>query len=150
MGQLADENSHFSLVELDRDQCLELVGHAGIGRVVLSVKCIPVAFPVNVSVLGGDVVFATDQGSKLDAALRGTVVSVEADDIDRMYHTGWSVLVTGMAELITDPHDIDLVRRLPLQPWAPGAHPFLVRVPSTMVSGRRIAWEPLADARMPS
>ena len=89
---------------------------------VLSVKCLPVALPVNVSVIDGDVVFATAKGSKLEAAIHGTVLSVEVDDIDRMYPTGWSVLVTGVAELLTDPADIDRVRRIPLQPWAPGPH----------------------------
>jgi hypothetical protein len=94
-------------------------------------------------------VFATDEGSKLDAAVQGAVVSVEVDDVDRLYHTGWSVLVTGVAELLTDPEDIERVRRLPLQPWAPGPHLFLVRVPSTVVSGRRIACGPVTDARTP-
>ena len=116
---------------------------------VLNVRCVPVAVPVNVSVLDGDVVFATDKGSKLDAAVQGRVVSVEVDDIDRLYHTGWSVLVTGVAQLLTDPEDIEGVRRLPLQPWAPGPHIFLVRVPSTVVSGRRIVWEPVTEARTP-
>jgi nitroimidazol reductase NimA-like FMN-containing flavoprotein (pyridoxamine 5'-phosphate oxidase superfamily) len=140
MAQLAPEDTNFTLIELDRGECLELLERAGIGRVVLSVKCIPVALPVNVCVLDGDVVFATDEGSKFDAAARGTVVSVEVDDVDRIYHTGWSVLVTGVAELLTDPQEIERVRHLPIQPWAPGSHRFFVRVPSTVVSGRRIAW----------
>ena len=139
MGQSASDEANFSLVELDRAECLELLCRAGIGRVVLSVGCIPVALPVNVGVLDGDVVFATDKGSKFDAALHQRVVSIEVDEIDRIYHTGWSVLVTGFAELLTDPGEIDRVRKAPLRPWAPGSHPFFVRVPSTVVSGRRIA-----------
>lgn len=129
-----------SLVELDRRECLELFGRAGIGRVVLSVGAIPVALPVNVAVLHDDVVFATDEGSKLDAAIRGNVVSVEADGVDPLYQTGWSVIVTGVAEVLTDPDDIDQASRLPLRAWAPGPHRFFVRIPSTVVSGRRIAW----------
>ncbi len=140
MEKLSSEDTNFSLVELDRAECLELLDRAGIGRVVLSVKCLPVALPVNFRLLDGDVVFATDEGSKLDAAVQGTVVSVEVDDIDRVYHTGWSVLVTGKAELLTDTHVIERARHLPIGPWAPGPHQFLVRVPSTVVSGRRIAW----------
>ncbi len=149
MEKFSDADTNFSLIGLGREECLELLGHAGIGRVVLSVRCIPVALPVNVAVLDGDVVFATNQGAKLDAAVGGTVVSVEVDGTDRLYHTGWSVLVTGVAELLTDPHDLELVRQLPLQPWAPGSHPFWVRVPSTVVSGRRIVREPVTDSRMP-
>ncbi|HVA03728.1 MAG TPA: pyridoxamine 5'-phosphate oxidase family protein [Acidimicrobiales bacterium] len=140
MTQLAPEDSNFSMVELNRVECLDLLDHARIGRVVLSVKCIPVALPVNACVIDGGVVFATDAGSKLDAAIQGTVVSVEFDDIDRIYHTGWSVLVTGVAEVLTDPGDIARARQLPIQPWAPGPHLFFVRVPSTVVSGRRIEW----------
>jgi hypothetical protein len=48
--------------------------------------------------------------------------------------------VTGVAELLTDPEDIARVLHLPVQPWAPGPHPFIVRVPSTVVTGRRIEW----------
>jgi len=105
----------FSTVELDRNQCLELLGRAGVGRVVLSVDCIPVALPVNMSVLDGDVVFSTGAGSKLDAAVGGQVVSVEVDDVDHLYHTGWSVLVTGIAQLLSDPADIERASRLPFR-----------------------------------
>lgn len=132
--------SALSAVELDRQQCLELLESAAFGRVVLSVDCIPVALPVNLAVLDGDVVFSTDAGSKLDAAVHGQVVSVEADSIDRVYRTGWSVLVTGVAHLLADGTELDRASRLLLGAWAPGPHPFLIRVPSTLVSGRRLLW----------
>jgi nitroimidazol reductase NimA-like FMN-containing flavoprotein (pyridoxamine 5'-phosphate oxidase superfamily) len=135
-----DDDATLSLVELDRQECLELLGRAAVVRVVLSVDGVPVALPVNVSVLDGDIVFVTDKGSKFDAAVRGQVVSVEADDVDPIYHTGWSVLVTGVAQLVTEPPDIERAAPLALGAWAPGPHPFLVRVPSTVVSGRRISW----------
>lgn len=134
-----DEETRFSLVELDREECLELLGRATIGRVVLSVDCIPVAVPVNVSLVDGDAVFATNVGSKLDAAIGGQVVSVEADDVDGLYHLGWSVLLTGIAQVITDPETISRMKYSP-RAWAPGSHPFLVRVPSTLISGRRLTW----------
>ncbi len=136
----SDEKAVLSLVELDREECLELLRRSTIGRVVLSVDCIPVAVPVNLSLVDGDAVFATDVGSKLDAAIRGQVVSVEADDVDGTYHTGWSVLLTGVAQVITDPETIKRTR-CSLRAWAPGNHPFLVKVPSTLISGRRIMWE---------
>jgi predicted transcriptional regulator len=69
----------------------------------------------------------------------GQVVSVEADDIDLTYGTGWSVLVTGMAQVVSDPAEIDRAGAR-LQQWAPGPHPFLVKVPSTLISGRRLMW----------
>ncbi len=130
----------YSAVELDRSECLALLRRSRIGRVVLSVNCIPVALPVNVSVLDDDVVFFTAAGSKLDAAVHGQVVSVEVDDIDSTYDTGWSVLLTGIARLVTDSADIETVRPR-LRAWAPGPHPFLVRVPATLISGRRLTWD---------
>jgi uncharacterized protein len=135
-----DHDSSFCAVELERAQCLELLGEACIARVVLSIKCIPVALPVNVAVLDEDAIFSTDRGSKLTAAVEGQVVSVEADDIDLMYRTGWSVLVTGRAQLVTEPADIEWASSR-LQPWTPGPLPFLVRVPSTWISGRRLMWD---------
>jgi hypothetical protein len=135
----APEHSSFCALELERAQCLELLGSAPIARVVLSVNCMPVALPVNVALLGEDVIFSTDSGSKLTAAVEGQVVSVEADDIDLMYRTGWSVLVTGRAQLVVEPADIEWASSR-VQPWAPGPHPFLIRVPSTLITGRRLMW----------
>ena len=134
-----------TLEEMDRAECVRLLGKAIIGRVVLSVDCIPIALPVNVSVVDGYVVFGTDSGTKLDAAVRGAVVTVEADDIDRVYQTGWSVLVTGVATVITDPGEIERTTKLVAPPWALRKPLFLVRVPMTKVSGRRIAWDHQAN-----
>ncbi len=124
------EDTMHSLVDLDRKECLALLGRSTIGRVVLSVDCIPVAVPVNISLVDGDAVFATNIGSKLDAAIRGQVVSVEADDVDGLYQSGWSVLLTGVAQLITDPEAIKRTK-CSLRAWGPGPHPFMVRVPPT-------------------
>jgi uncharacterized protein len=129
----------FSSVDLDRAECLTLLRQAQIGRVVLSLKCLPVALPVNICVIDDNVVFATDNGSKLDAAVTGQVVSVEVDEIDTCYRTGWSVILTGIADLVTDREQFEEARTH-LQPWAPGPHPFLVKVPSTIISGRRLMW----------
>ena len=129
---------------LGRAQCLELLGSARIVRVVLSIKCIPVALPVNASLLDEDVIFSTDSGSKLTAAVEGQVVTVEADDVNLLYRTGWSVLATGRAQLVTEPAEIEWASSV-LQAWAPGPHPFLVRVPSTMISGRSLMWDALQN-----
>ena len=134
-----DREPDFSALELDRAQCTELMSGSRVARVVLSVECIPVALPVNVSVLDGDLICAADSGSKLTPDVDGQVVSVEADDIDLTYGTGWSVLVTGIAQVVSEPAEIDRLGAR-LQAWAPGPHPFLVRVPSTLMSGRRLMW----------
>lgn len=146
MGTSPDETpAALSTIELERRECLELLAGIGIGRVVWSAQGRPVAVPVNVALFDGDVVFTTDRGSKLDAAAHGQLVSLEADDVDRLYHTGWSVLVTGVAEVVTDADDVERIGRLAVQAWAPGPHSYVVRIPSTTVSGRRLEWGPRPD-----
>jgi hypothetical protein len=140
MITVPEHESSLRSVDLERAQCLELLDGVRIARIVLSINCLPVALPVNLALLGEDAVFSTDSGSKLTAAVEGQVVSVEADDIDLIYRTGWSVLLTGRAQLVTEPADIEWASSS-LQAWAPGPHPFLVRIPSTLISGRRLIWD---------
>jgi hypothetical protein len=60
------------------------------------------------------------------------VLSVEADDVDRVSHTGWSVVVTGRAEVAAERDD------LPLASWGRPNADHLVRVDAELVTGRRI------------
>jgi len=126
---------------LGRAECLDLLARERFGRVVLSVDCMPVAFPVNLVVIGDDVYFMSAHGAKVDQAGGNSVVSIEADATDPIYHTGWSVLVTGMAEIVTDNELAERVER-ELSPWAPLDHPVVVRVPCTVVTGRRLTRRP--------
>jgi len=127
---------------LDRGECLRLLEQATIGRVGLSASALPVVLPVNFVLTDVGVVFRTSRGTKLDAAVDGAVVAFEADSFDPMYHEGWSVVVTGVAEV----RDLDsLPARAAQTPrWAAPGHgghddgeQFVV-VPTDMVSGRRI------------
>jgi len=138
MTESPSSEAHPTAVELDRDECLELLRTARIGRVVLSVGCLPVALPVGLAVRGDDVVFSAVAGSTTDASIAGEVVSVEVDEIDPVCHTGWSVLVTGVARLVTDEVESASVARV-LRPGAPGPHPPLIKVQSTLISGWKLA-----------
>lgn len=146
MTTALDREPDFSAVELDRSQCVELISGSRIARVVLSVDCIPVALPVDVSVVDGDLICAADSGSLLTADVHGQVVSVEADDIDLTYGAGWSVLVTGIAHVVSEPAEVDRADSH-LLAWPPVPHPFLVRVPTTLISGRRLMWGVLPAPR---
>ena len=74
------------------------------------------------------VIFRTDAGSKLDAAVRGDRLAFEIDGFDALEQTGWSVLVRGAAELVTDEAELGLLRSMPLVSWAPGLKPIYVRL----------------------
>jgi hypothetical protein len=112
-----------------------------VGRVVVVVAGRASVFPVNYVLDRGDIVFRTDEGSKLDAARSGATVTFEIDRSDPLYHTGWSVMASGPLEAVTDPHDLGRVSGLPVRAWG-GMGDHWVRMPITSVSGRRISGPP--------
>lgn len=127
-----------SLEAIPEDECLRLLSHATLGRVALSIGALPAVLPVNFAMDDGDVVLRTGSGSKLDAALAGSVVAFEVDSYDPVYHTGWSVLLTGVATVVTAKSELDRLDRLPLRPWASGQRDHYVRIARQVVSGRRL------------
>ena len=85
------------------------------------------------------VVLRTDDGTKLDAAIRGSRVAFEIDGTDAAARTGWSVVVRGEAVEVTDPAELARLRKLPLHPWAPGGKAHYVRILPAALTGRRIS-----------
>jgi uncharacterized protein len=123
---------------LSVDECLELLATHHFGRVALEDDSGPLVLPVNYVLDRGSVVFRTDEGTKLDAAVRRERISFEVDHIDHDAGTGWSVLVRGRAEEIADPDELEHVRRLPLDSFAGGERHRFVRLLSSSITGRRI------------
>ena len=123
---------------LSRPECLRLLAQSRVGRVVVTDRALPAAFPVNFALLDEDVVFLTTSGSKLEAAEGEEVMAFEVDDIDPVVQSGWSVLVQGLACVISDPDELARARALGLEPWAPGARCQFVRIRCELVSGRRL------------
>ena len=87
---------------LSRDECLELLDRAHVGRIGLCMGALPVILPINLRMLDGDVIVRSGPGSKLDAALNHAVVALEVDAFSPFDHTGWSVMVQGLATEIVD------------------------------------------------
>jgi len=133
-----EANEDEGVVAIDEAECLALLGTGGMGRVAVSFGTVPVMFPVNYAMLGRDVVFRTGAGSKLDAALRQAVVAFEVDDVNLLYHEGWSVLLVGTAAEITDEACRARAEQLPLEPWARGPRHHLVATCPELASSRRI------------
>lgn len=128
------------LTILSVDECMRLLtGHVPrIGRVGFLAEGRPVILPVNYVFHEGSVVFRSDPGAKVTAAASGAHVAFEVDEIDTNWEEGWSVLVQGRAEEVTDPDELDRLEGLPLRPWGPGPKASYVRIMSTQISGRRI------------
>jgi hypothetical protein len=120
---------------LDTAECLRLLEGSTIGRIGITSGALPVILPINYRVDRDRVLFRTSAGTKLDAATRNAVVAFEVDHIDPVYHSGWSVVVTGVATDVDGAADED-VWATPR--WAPGAGDRLVAISLDEVSGRRL------------
>lgn len=123
---------------LDEAEALELVRTVPIGRVVYSRFALPAVHVVNFALDGRDVVFRTRKGAKFGAAVADTVVAFEVDRIDEATHSGWTVTLTGRSRLVTDPHVIEQLAALGIEPWAPGDRDHYIRIRTQIVAGRRI------------
>lgn len=130
---------HAGLEPLPLADCLALLASVPVGRLAFPADGEVLVLPVNHAVDGQDVVFRTGYGTKLAAAQREGVVSFQADRYDEATCAGWSVLVTGRAEMVLDAAEIGRFEALGLRTWADAASkPFWVRVRPTSVTGRRI------------
>jgi nitroimidazol reductase NimA-like FMN-containing flavoprotein (pyridoxamine 5'-phosphate oxidase superfamily) len=85
------------------------------------------------------VVFRTAEGSKLHGLLRAREAAFEIDGIDAGGRTGWSVVILGVAEEVTNTSELRRLEKLGLEVWAPGPRTHWVRIRARTVSGRRIA-----------
>ncbi len=123
---------------LDEDECLELLAREPVGRLGLTSSALPVVLPVNFTLVGRSIVFASEPGLKLDAARQSTVACLEVDGYEVFGHTGWSVLATGRLQEITEPSRIEEAKQLRLSPWAISHPQFFVELNIELLSGRRI------------
>lgn len=129
---------------LDEEECRHLVARCSVGRVAFTLGGTPLVLPVNYALTGSTIVFRTADGAKLRAAHEHQLSAFEVDQIDPVYHRGWSVLAIGPLGEVTDPAELARLASVPVRPWAYGerAHWLAVRV--EVWSGRRIA--PASDA----
>jgi nitroimidazol reductase NimA-like FMN-containing flavoprotein (pyridoxamine 5'-phosphate oxidase superfamily) len=119
------------------DVCLRLLASVSVGRIGFFADGEMVILPVNHVVDGQDLVFRTARGSKLSAAEGRDLVTFEADEYDEQTRSGWSVVVTGRAEVIYEDAEIQRLSRLGLHPWVTAAErPFWIRIRANAVSGR--------------
>jgi nitroimidazol reductase NimA-like FMN-containing flavoprotein (pyridoxamine 5'-phosphate oxidase superfamily) len=131
---------HMSKVmELDRDECLQLLASHRFGRLAVAMDA-PVIRPVNYlfDERSQSVAFRTADGSKFQALLRSANAAFEIDGIDEGSRTGWSVIIAGVAEEVTNPTDVRRLDRSGLETWMPEGKARWMRIRAWTVSGRRI------------
>ena len=123
---------------LSREECLHLLATGRLGHLGLSFGALPVVLPVNYAVLDDNIIVRSAPGTKFDAALTNAVVAFEVARGDGPDDDAWSVMVQGIASVITDPAALARAHALDLQPWAGGPKDNFVSISVDTISGRRV------------
>jgi len=148
-------------IELTEGECWQMLASVPIGRVVFTQRAMPAIRPVNHLVEGKNIIIRTHLGAAIASRAAtagragaagtaafgggrdeepGSVVCYEADQLDQASHTGWSVIVTGLARMVTDPGAIARYADA-LEPWMTGDMNQIVAIESRFVSGiRLVGW----------
>lgn len=125
--------------ELDRQECLRLLAKVPVGRIVHTRQALPAVLPVNFGLdVDGAVLLRTSSASELTRAVDGVVVAFEADEIDAATHSGWSVVVTGSANVVTERGEHERLMRTGPRSWAPSPMEVFVRIEPELVTGREL------------
>ncbi|MDH6144299.1 nitroimidazol reductase NimA-like FMN-containing flavoprotein (pyridoxamine 5'-phosphate oxidase superfamily)/plasmid maintenance system antidote protein VapI [Kitasatospora sp. GP30] len=126
------------LEDLEPSQCWAKVTPGGVGRIAVSTPDGPRVVPVNYHVLDETILYRT-AAHGLPASAIGQQVAFEVDQLDEALSSGWSVVVAGIAEHLTDPEALEwLAEHADPGPWAGGTRQTWVRISPQRVTGRLI------------
>lgn len=144
------------LAQLTRADCLQLVGSVPFGRIVFTSRALPAVRVVNHLMLGEQIIIRASLGAAIssEADGTGTVVAYEADLFDPAERLGWSVVVVGRANRVTDT-ELAARCRESLSPWVDGETDQVIAIAADLVTGYRMipvpTTEPLVSAsRIPA
>ncbi|MEE9415512.1 MAG: pyridoxamine 5'-phosphate oxidase family protein [Acidimicrobiales bacterium] len=142
-----DKRSVVSLLTEDRqglevipyEECKDLLREAGIGRIGFLDQGETIILPVNFAFVSGSILFRSAPGSKLSSAEIAKPMSFEIDGWEESTRTGWSVLVKGVSDLVTDEWLTGMYEFLGSEPWADSIpRDNWIRIRADEISGRRI------------
>ena len=131
-------------------ECERLLRGNVVGRVALSTPDGPHIVPVNYAVVDDALVVRTSPYSVLGTYGRDAVLAFEVDHVDHANQRGWSVVVRGRAEVVTDAAELDHISAVwAPRPWASGARTLVLRIPQSELTGRRLGAGWSADRDSP-
>lgn len=123
---------------LTRAESMSLLPTVPFGRLVFTEGALPAVIPVDFVLDPAGIVLRTAAGSSVARIADGSIVAMQADDVDTTRRAGWSVTVVGQARTAHDPVELARFAALPLQPWVAGERSTFVVVEIGIVTGRRI------------
>jgi nitroimidazol reductase NimA-like FMN-containing flavoprotein (pyridoxamine 5'-phosphate oxidase superfamily) len=132
------------LETLSTKECWDLLGTQGVGRVAYTEHALPKILPVNYSLVDRHLLLRLSAAG-LARWLDRQVVAFEVDEVDRLWHGGWSVVVIGTARALTSVSDATRGLTVPAS-WAGPDHQALVTITVGDIQGRRLHGE--LDSRL--
>jgi hypothetical protein len=126
------------LVELDREECLQLLAAKSVGRIAYAVDFGARILPMNYVLVDDRIVFRTVPDGEIYSNALSTNCAFEIDETDEFFESGWSVIVLGRLELATDEDFTRMQYGKMPQPWAGGNRYMFARLLCDHVSGRRV------------
>jgi nitroimidazol reductase NimA-like FMN-containing flavoprotein (pyridoxamine 5'-phosphate oxidase superfamily) len=124
------------LAELTAYECWGLLDSEEIARVAWNGGEGVAVVPVNYTVAEGAFWFRTSPYSALGRECGGQRLAIEVDHIDPATRSGWSVVVSGVGELVDAATVPEMLADLRV--WPAGNRPQFVRVEPVAVTGRRL------------
>ncbi|PWI13127.1 hypothetical protein DI272_02495 [Streptomyces sp. Act143] len=122
------------MVEVSGAEALWLVEGSSLGRLVFVQRELTVVRPARHVWEYGRLVVRTP----VQAAAVPVTAAYHVDEIRAVQGTGWTVTVSGPAEVVGDPHEAAHYRRA-LTGWTHGPHDTILRVHPQTVTGFRLA-----------
>jgi uncharacterized protein len=121
-------------------ECWAILAGSALGRLAISVDGVPDIFPVNYVVQNRTVLIRTAEGTKLAGAVVNRRVAFEADDHD--VERGWSVVVKGLAQVLSTSDELAAADRAQVLPWTSTGTPKsrYLRIHPVEITGRRFSF----------
>jgi hypothetical protein len=134
--QFAEVTQSRQAVDLTEQECWRLLATVSLGRVVFTRRAMPAIRPVNHLVDGDAIIVRSHNGADIvaHAGDDGAVVCYEADELDPVRHTGWSVIATGLASLVREPALIARYQEA-LEPWIMGQMDHVLAIRPQILTG---------------
>ncbi|MFB9312718.1 pyridoxamine 5'-phosphate oxidase family protein [Nocardioides plantarum] len=123
------------LVELDVDECWELLRRTPVGRLAWNGAAGPTVVPVNYVATSDGIVVKTTAYSAAVRETDDSPITFQVDHIDPETRTGWSVLAHGRLDVDwsfgrVDAPEVDV--------WPAGPRPLRLQLEISTISGRRL------------
>jgi nitroimidazol reductase NimA-like FMN-containing flavoprotein (pyridoxamine 5'-phosphate oxidase superfamily) len=126
------------LIELDRQECMELLAAKSVGRLAYVVDNGARILPFNYILAEDFIIFRTVPDGEISHHAVSAICAFEVDETDEFFQSGWSVVVVGRLELATEEDFARMLYGKMPEPWAGGPRSMFVRLQCEHVSGRRV------------